>query len=118
MLSWRDLGLAAYIVQAYRKHLGAIEEAKRAGVSNHVGEVGKRLRDLELTVTGIHSYESQYGVGEFIKFADAAGNRLTWKASGTQGLVVGKAYKVTGTIKSHGEFRGIKETYLSRCKVA
>jgi hypothetical protein len=115
-ISFREIGLAAYLVEAYRRELGAQEECKRAAVSNHVGEVGQRLKDLELIVVGCHPFDSDFGGGCFIKFMDGAGNRLTWKASNHSGEDIGAVFKVTGTVKSHDEWKGIKETRLTRCK--
>jgi hypothetical protein len=46
---------------------------------------------------------------------DAAGNVFKWFAS-SERLVIGTTYAVKGTVKSHGEYKEIKETCLSRCK--
>lgn len=117
-ITFRETGLAAYLVEAYRRELGFRAERKAGAASQHVGEVGKRLRGLALTVVSTHPFDNAFGGGCFIKFVDADGNRFTWKASSTVAWPdVGEAHAVTGTVKDHSEWKGIKETYLTRCKL-
>jgi hypothetical protein len=65
------------------------------------------------------------------KFTDADGNVFVWKTTGSVGEDrtdnIGRDYfykpengesvKVSGTIKEHNEYRGEKQTVLTRCKV-
>ena len=55
----------------------------------------------------------KYGKGN----TDKEGRNATWKTSGWfDDWVVGKTIK--GTVKEHKEFNGIKQTELTRCRVA
>jgi len=45
------------------------------------------------------------------------GNILNWWTSKDFGADKGNNVKVTGTIKDHGEFRGVKNTTLKNCKM-
>jgi len=51
------------------------------------------------------------------EFTTEDGNILIWKTS--KWLDDEKEFKtVSGTVKAHNEFRGVKQTELTRCKVA
>ena len=45
------------------------------------------------------------------------GNVFTWAASSHQDLEIGHVYTVLGTIKDHSEYKGTKQTVLSRCAI-
>lgn len=113
-IDFRATGLAASIVLVYRRAEGKrIETAKRASVSNYVGEVGKR--DVyELTCTFVKEFETQYGVSKLHVFLDGNGNELTWWSTGKR-LEVGKSYKLKATVKKHDTRNGVKQTVLTRC---
>ncbi len=116
--------------------------AEMAARSTYQGEVGKR-QDWTLKLTkkfdlGPGDY-SREGESRFLfAFEDEAGNRFTW-FSGNAGVYKtieimsadahalpydvfepyeeGKTYVVRGTVKRHDEYKGIKQTVLSRCKL-
>jgi hypothetical protein len=89
--------------------------------SEYIGEIGDKV-ELELTFKDYFTFEthySYYGELNFIyKFADADGNTIVWKTSKALELEQGETYKVKGTIKEHNEYKGDKQTVLTRCKVA
>ena len=47
---------------------------------------------------------------------DDSGNVAIWFTSAGD-MEVGKTYRIKGTIKEHSEYKEIKQTILSRCKV-
>jgi hypothetical protein len=83
-------------------------------VSQHIGEVGDRLKGLELTVMFVRQFDNDFGVTTLMKFKDDNGNVFGWFSS-TKTLEVGKRYRLNGSVKGHGEYNGIKETMLTRC---
>lgn len=92
--------------------------------SEWVGEVGDRI-DMELTLSWISQWEqnkySGYGT-EFVSlytFKDDKGNELIWKTTSCFELAKSKGIKfqVRGTIKEHSDYKGTKQTVLTRCKV-
>lgn len=112
----RQAGVAAYIIQMYRKDLEMI--AKRdSRPSNWVGEVGKRLRGLKLTVKAVRMRETQYGVQTWLRFVDESNNTFVWSASGEHDYAIDAQFIVTGTVKEHSDWKGIKQTKLMRCKL-
>lgn len=111
----RLAGIAAYIVEAYRRSLPKPEVA----VSSFVGEPKARLRDIEVTFTKVvqreaDGYNTMYDK-TFCVMRDAAGNVLVWSASGLQDFETGKPYILTGTVKEHSTYKGVCQTILSRC---
>lgn len=118
----RRLGLAVSAVSAYHRAteqaIRRTKERQEAAKSEHLGAVGQRLRGLLLTL------QSQRVVGGndwgdlvLVKFADAAGNVVTWFTSKGTGLQPGEQCQLDGTVKAHSEYNGAAETQLTRCKL-
>ncbi|MDD2765785.1 MAG: hypothetical protein PHE83_17620 [Opitutaceae bacterium] len=89
-------------------------EAGRAR-SEFVGQPGER-REFSVTVRTRIPYASQFGPGIIYLLHDDSGNTLKWMTSGT-GLPEGNTFKIKGTIKRHAEYRGEKQTELTRVKL-
>ena len=87
--------------------------------SRYIAEVGEVV-DTEVKLVSEHSFETHftfYGETKYIyKFADAEGNTIVWK-TGCQDFEVGKSYKIKGKVKELSEYKGDKQTVLTRCKV-
>ncbi len=119
----RDAGLAAAAISAFHKSIGyQAERIKKARVgenSNYFGEVGKRAV-YTLTVLGEHVFDSQHQFGpnevRLYRMIDDKGNIATWW-TGTGHLEVGHSYNLKGTVKKHDDYKGTKQTVLSRCAV-
>jgi hypothetical protein len=92
------------------------ERAKTNAASEHVGEVKERI-DFEAEVVGVFGTEGHWGHTDIIKLRDTGGNLFTWFASVHTGVERGARVAVRGTVKKHGEFKGTKETVLTRCVV-
>lgn len=85
-------------------------------VSEFQGTVKDKLTQT-LKVTRTFGYQTDYGWTYGYEFIDRTGNVYVWKASKDHSLEVDTCYKLTGTVKAHDEFRGSKQTILTRCKV-
>lgn len=98
--------------------------------STHLGREGDKigpkvgpkaqLGPISARVTAVRLYEGDYGMTTFITMVDGEGHVLKWKASGNlEGEYnLGDPVLITGgSIKGHGEFRGVKETMLTRVKM-
>ena len=128
----KEAGYAVSMIITYNKHIGKIAEKKareaknnqEAAASNFVGEVGERIViDSIDKIEAITSWENQYGVTTRYKIADKSGNIYMWDSS--TGICLGQqldgtfrnVLSITGTVKKHDEFREVKQTWLTRCKV-
>lgn len=116
-----DRELAYLAEKAEREAKAAYERASEAH-SEHVGDLKQRITVQIHHWKVLSSWESCFdGYHEqttyLYKFVDVDGNVFTWKTSKTfDGDDELKT--ITGTVKNHSEFRGTKQTELTRCKVA
>lgn len=115
----KRFGYLCYLPVAYDKAMERerqrLAKISAESCSQYVGEVGKRL---DIGVKEIHivtSWESVYGTTFVYKILDTCGNILTWK---TSVMVPDEVKTLKGTVKAHSEYRGIKQTELTRCKVS
>lgn len=118
MISAGHFGILASLFPTYDRELEREatrrKEAEKGALSNWVGEVGKRVAfDISETRL-ITSWETMYGTTYVWKILDKDGNVFTWKTS--RGIP--DSGKMVGTVKEHKEFRGVKQTELTRCRIA
>jgi hypothetical protein len=114
---YRNLGIAAYIVEAYRKHLGMTAERAARPASLHFGVEKERLRGLRLTYRGNYSFDSQYGTTFIHRFVTENGSDAIWKTGSMAPCTEGETIAVDATVKKHGDYKGRLQTELSRVKV-
>lgn len=116
--SFKNLGILASLFPTYNRELARQtkirKEAEAAAMSKHVGTIGQRIEFKVATVACITSWETQWGVTKVFKITDTEGNVYTWK---TSNWLPDSIDTIKGTVKEHKEFRGTKQTELTRCKV-
>jgi len=112
----KHAGILASAVPAYERELGfAVKRAAR-GPGEHYGAVGERY-ELTLTVEKVVPIEGgQWGPAVIATMRDAAGRCFIWRTTSSPGAV-GTTLALKGTVKKHSEFRGEKQTELTRCRV-
>ncbi len=114
----KTAGLGGSILPTAEREMGKEVERRRflnlKATSKHLATKGEKVK-LTATVLSVKELETDYGVSTLIKFA-SEGNALAWFASGSKGAewIIGQTYNITGTVKSHDEFQGLKETKLTR----
>ena len=95
-------------------------EAAIENKGNYVGNIGDKI-NIQVTYKGYHTFETFYtynGVLNYIyKFEDENGNVLIWKTASSKDFEEGKSYMIKGTVKNHTEYKGIRQTNLTRCRV-
>lgn len=89
--------------------------------SRWIGSVGDKI-ELDVKFKRSFSFETHFtyrGETNFIyKFADEEGNTVMWKTGKHLDLEENHDYKISGTIKAHDEYKGDKQTVLTRCKIS
>jgi len=102
-------------------------------MSNYVGEIGKRV-NLNLTLKNEYSYPTYFGYrtqdNYIYTFEDAEGNVFVWKTTSlicidheVNGCLMpefvrkGDSFECKATIKEHSEYKGTKQTVITRVKV-
>jgi hypothetical protein len=124
VIDGRTFGIAASSVQAYLRATSREAELnmKRAAnaASVFVGAEKERLRDIPVTIEFKTLVESDFGASYLLKMRRADGCLFSWFCSGNGAadFKAGDAVLVTGTVKAHREYKGTKETQLTRCKLA
>jgi hypothetical protein len=110
----KNLGLVSSVVGYYIRETKKLE-AKNSNTpkSNYVGAVGDKI-NITAIPECIASYDTDFGVTRVYRF-NVDNNVLIWKTGNC--LDTDKVLNIKGTIKEHTEFRGIKQTVLTRCRV-
>lgn len=118
-----NLGLLASVLPSMNKDLERQAERRErerktqeeAKTSDHVGSVGDRITVKVAEHAVLASWDTDWGCTSLHKFVDEQGNVYTWK---TGSIVPDDVQSIKGTVKSHNDFRGVKQTELTRCKIA
>lgn len=115
-------GLLAYSPISYAKEM---EKVKANVMAEYYGNVGEKVKDISVTGKCLTSYTNCYGsiynaVTTFVyQFTDNANHVFIWKTAkdiplNDDGIFNGV---ISGTIKEHSEYKGTKQTVLTRVKV-
>ena len=141
MVERRSTGMLAYLIPSFfRASQREFERVQRRaalklGESQYVGAVGHKIgvkkthqiAPFEAVLYGYHAMSGYYGPTHIYRFRSADGNVFVWFASegpaealGLGGLDAANRVKVLiegGSVTKHIEYDGVKQTYLTRCKV-
>lgn len=112
----KTAGLAASLVQTYRRETQKTQERKSESTkpSEWVGVEGERTI-FKVKVDAVRSYAGSYGETGIHRMQDTDGNLLVWFASSSaEWLDVGAEVQIKATVKKHDEYKGTKQTILSR----
>lgn len=120
-VDYKNFGFLCYLPEGYAKHIQKeIEKAKRLEEkSEYFGEIGKRYKDKIISSFELlTSWYNDFGVTRLYKIVLNDGFVLKWKSSNEIDLENGKDFdKITFTVKNHSEYKGKKQTEVSRCKI-
>lgn len=104
------------------------DEVPDTSNSNYQHDVNDRV-DLNLIMLSEREFDSYYGTKYVYTLVDGSGNVYTWFTSNLLAYRdkdncdndvfadPGDMVHIKGTVKDHTEFRGTKQTVLTRCKV-
>ena len=129
----KHLGILVSAVPYYNRMIAREAEqrklAEETSNSEFVGNVGDKLTIDIATVKLVNIYDDYYGSTWRYQIVDAHGNVFMWDASSPMwdmvcvedspkgDVIEGLPLQIKGTIKKHDEFRNIKQTWLTRCRV-
>lgn len=119
----RNVGILASAVAAYGRHVARGLKSAAVANSSHVGAVGERVTFAGVEVLSIRPVDARAyhyhddTTQDMIKFVAAGGNVLIWMTKSRHGLHAGDRVDLVATIKRHGEYRGVAETTLTRCRI-
>ena len=107
-------------VQEYVAKLQDEYKARIAPPAEFFGAVGDKV-DLMLSLERRCSFDTQWGSTAIYAFVDDCGRHFVWKTATwpdamTEVAIGGKVH-IKGSIKEHNEYKGCKQTVLTRCKI-
>jgi hypothetical protein len=123
----RNLGIITSLFPTYNRELEyqaekEERERKRAAErasevnSQYIGKIGDRINISVHSILCLTSWETEWGITRIYKIVDDNGNVYTWKTSTF--IREDEVKTIKGTVKEYKEYKGIKQTELTRCKVA
>lgn len=117
LCEWNESQQNAFFYESAKEKVDrAFKEAEGPSLSEYVGEVGERLRNLTAIFKSGRGFSGKYGWTNIYTF-QVGEDVLVWFTAKDLDLEKGQAVDLTGTVKKHEEFRGVKTTQLSRCIV-
>lgn len=117
-------GIVASAVPYYRremeKQIKQAQQAKVSAASTYIGTEGERLYDVHVTVIGQQLMDGGMYQSMLIRMIDDKGNILTWFGVGqaSSQMETGKDYTISATVKKHQEYKGTKQTLVTRVKLS
>jgi hypothetical protein len=146
VVGFKTAGIVASMVTAYQRFVSRererAERAARPRLDAFVGNVGDKvtfglpakvgkkgqllkgapvvLSTEAVTLDFVAGYDSDFGYVTILKFRTAEGASLVWKSTSDTGVTradAGKKYTLAGSIKKHDNYKGEKQTVLTRCAV-
>lgn len=118
---YKHLGYLASLYMAYdremEREVKRMERNKERAQSKYIGEVKERITCTLKSAKVLTAWENQWGTTFLYEFVTEDGDILIWKTSKCLSDEE-EITTITGTVKAHNEFRGIKQTELTRCKIA
>lgn len=124
--TYNKFGLLVSLFPTHTREMGLYEkrakETEQGKSSEYVGNVGDKV-DIDVgSIKCVTSWESSYdgyhtSVTYIWKIIDKDGNVFTWKTSKWMDEE-NPPRSIKGTVKEHKEFRDVKQTELTRCKIA
>lgn len=122
---YRSLGILVSLTVAYARHMdeiAAYEKKQKAheeevNASSYVGNIGDKITVNCTSCNCVSSWANMYGVTYLYNFKDTDGNVFIWYASKCIDDAEDKEVAtISGTVKDHSEYNGVKQTVLTRCK--
>ena len=95
------------------KNCRPIEES----TSEWIFEEKERFYDYAVVLKSVRGMETRFGWTQLVKFEDVNGNILQWWTAVEIKAEVGDQVLLTGTVKAHDEYKGVKSTTVTRCKI-
>lgn len=107
----KSIGFASAAINAMKRE---IEDAMRSAATKYVANVGD-VYEGDVTMVIAYARETDWGAMFTNKFKTNDGNVICWSTS--QEFKEGVRYHIRGRVKKLDEYRGEKQTHLTRCKI-
>ena len=115
VFEWNEAEGVTFMKEGARDMIENIFNPKEESTSDYVGEIGERFRNIPVFVKYIRGFDSDFGYKYVYTFEDDYGNLFSWFTTVQIAAAAGSRGMLSGTIKNHSEYKGVKTTQLSRC---
>lgn len=113
----KHFGLVCSAVATVTMQKERAKKEDRTCNSVHMGEVKKRMKGLDVEVTGVRCLgESQFGLKYLVKML-CGENELTWFTGNPKDLEEGNMITIDATVKEHNVFNHTLQTIVTRVTV-
>ena len=138
-VEYRDFGLICSFANVYLKEVAKIQENMLKSNSKHIGNIGDRITIRVVSARVLYTKYTHYtysGEATYVnELVDEDGNVYIWSTqdlvsnyfNGSCGyyddngnwntFVKGGVVTIVATVKSHSEYKGVKQTVITRGKV-
>lgn len=117
IFSWDEEQGVTFMKEGTREFLENLFNPPRESKSEYQGEIGEKITLFNCEVLNIGGYAGAYGYNWIYTFIDKNDNEYTWFTTVNKTLSIGMKCNVTGTVKEFSEYKGVKTTILTRCKL-
>lgn len=119
----KNFNILVSLAYTYLNHLDYLKkveerkrvEAEKAASTEWVGNVKDKVEFAVKSARAITSWHNGFDITTLYEFVDNDNHIFTWATSNW--VELDKKFSVKGTIKEHNEFRGCKQTCLTRCRI-
>ena len=119
----RDLGILISLVITYKRALDeeiakTLREKEREAEkqSEYLGIVGDKIHFTTAKIECIWSGENQFGISYLYKMVDTEGNIVMWSTD--KSLEVENNFNISCSIKKLEDYKGVKQTWVTRCRLS
>ena len=117
IFAWDEEKGVTFMKDGARDFLENLFNPPRASKSEYQGQIGEKLTISNVEVSNVGGYASPYGYTWVYTFRDGQDNEYTWFTTVNKALAVGMNFALSGTVKEFKEYKGVKTTVLTRCKI-
>lgn len=116
---WSAWGKASFNVGAQKIVEEKIAAVQPESTSEWIGEVGDKVKDIKVQLIRKYSMDGRYGLTTLYSFQDESGNILNWWTTSYKEIEIGQWTTIkTATIKKLDEYKGVKQTVLTRARLS
>lgn len=115
VLEWSAWGNGNYHSDAQKYVQDRLDALLPASRSEWIGEEKEKI-ELTVIVKDIHGYESKYGYSKIYTFETPEGCILKWFTATNPAIDTEDTMIMSATVKEHSEYKGEKQTLVTRCK--
>ena len=109
----KNLGLAVSAVGSYLRFMAEKQQRESTNASDYIGAVGDKI-EFRSTPKCVYMCQGDYG-WTYLYRMTVDGNVIMWKTN--KELDEGVEVTIKATIKEHSEYRGVKQTTITRGRV-